>query len=542
MGTWQTERLIRGATYLMVAVACLPPLVQGQSVTDFQSAALEGHIRDMSKRPMTGATVYLRSQTGTKSLAASTDSEGSYHFTHLAPGRYSVTAELAGYRARTYGPMELADRETKTIDLVLEPSASPSSSLGTPELFDEPRFTVAGITDPTNLGGHGSNATQRTSESLKKGIVSLSGESPASSKPSTVTAATERSLRAQAEHEPENFEPNHKLGKVLLDEGRPREALFYLERASRLNPGDYDNSYQLALAYRGAAEYEHARQTVQNLLPGHDNAELHHLLGEIDDQLSDPLAAVQEYQRSAELEPSEPNLFDWAAELLIHRATEPSIAVFMKGHRLFPHSVRMLAGLGVAWYAQGVHDEAARRLAEASDLNPSDPGPYLLLGKMLSADPAVSDETGKRLERFAKLAPENALANYYYALSLWKARKDPAENLAKIEDLLVKAVHLDPKLDLAYLQLGILYSEQKDLAKAISAYQKAIEANRRMEEAHYRLGQTYAQAGENLKAQREIQLYKEFTKESADQAERQRKEIRQFLYTVQAPSFAPPPR
>jgi len=63
-----------------------------------------------------------------------------------------------------------------------------------------------------------------------------------------------------------------------------------------------------------------------------------------------------------------------------------------------------------------------------------------------------------------------------------------------------------------------------------------------MEEAHYRLGQAYAQTGENLKAQGEIQLYKEFSKEAAGQAERQRREIRQFLYTLQAPTFASPPR
>ena len=249
--------------------------------------------------------------------------------------------------------------------------------------------------------------------------------------------------------------------------------------------------------------------------------------------MSDPLAAVHEYQRAAELEPSEANLFDWAAELLIHRAAEPSIRVFAKGHRLFPHSVRILAGLGVAWYARGVHDEAARRLCEASDLNPNDPSPYLLLGKMLSAESAVSDEVGRRLERFAKLEPENALANYYYALSLWKRRANPSENLDEVQRLLGNAIHLDPKFGLAYLQLGVLYSERKDSGKAILAYQKAIETNDDLEEAHYRLGQAYARAGENLKAQREIQAYKQIAKQNADQAERRRGEIRQFLYVLQ---------
>ena len=46
----------------------------------------------------------------------------------------------------------------------------------------------------------------------------------------------------------------------------------------------------------------------------------------------------------------------------------------------------MLAGLGVAWYAQRVKDKGAQRLCGASDLNPNDPAPYLLLGKIVCAE------------------------------------------------------------------------------------------------------------------------------------------------------------
>src|SRR2546430_13519862 len=46
---------------------------------------------------------------------------------------------------------------------------------------------------------------------------------------------------------------------------------------------------------------------------------------------SDPLEAVRQYQRAAELDASEPYLFDWGAELLLHHAPEPAIEVFSKG-------------------------------------------------------------------------------------------------------------------------------------------------------------------------------------------------------------------
>ena len=94
-----------------------------------------------------------------------------------------------------------------------------------------------------------------------------------------------------------------------------------------------------------------------------------------------PLDAVHEYQRAAELQPNEAHLFAWGADLLLHRAFEPAIEVFTKGHRLYPSSVRMLLGLSVATYDQGAMEEGKKLLLEACDLNPADPAPYLFLGR-----------------------------------------------------------------------------------------------------------------------------------------------------------------
>ena len=124
-------------------------------------------------------------------------------------------------------------------------------------------------------------------------------------------------------------------------------------------------------------------------------AEVHQLLGDVEEKQGNPLEAVRDYQRAAELNPSEPNLFDWGAELLLHRAFEPAIEVFRKGTRLYPSSVRMGVGLGVAWYARGSYEQAAQRLCEASDLNPEDPKPYLFMGKMQSVETPIRVHCGK---------------------------------------------------------------------------------------------------------------------------------------------------
>lgn len=430
--------------------------------------------------------------------------------------------------------------EQSSIQKPAEVPADPNSSANQPQFYDEPHFTVAGVTDTTTLGGHGSSPTIiRNTESLVRAAASLTAESSGKVASAAKYAQTEGSLRQAVHKQPDGFEANSQLGKWLVHEERAVEAIPYLERATGINPGDFENLYALALAYFKMANYSYAKTEAGPLLATEANAkqkaDAHHLLGEIDEKLGDSLQAVMEFQRAAELDPSEANLFDWGSELLLHRAAEPAVEVFTRGNQLFPHSVRMLTALAASFYVLGSPEKAAQRLCEASDLNPEDPNPYLFMGKMQATEAMPPEAIAERLERFAKLQPENALANYYYAVSLWKARTSAADNrtLAQTESLLAKSVRIDPKLGEAYLLLGLVYAEQKETAKSISAYQQAIASTPDLGEAHYRLAQAYRQAGEPEKAQAELQLYEKISKENTEEAESERRQTQQFVYQLQ---------
>jgi len=377
-----------------------------------------------------------------------------------------------------------------------------------PEFFDEPHFTVAGVTDTTNLGGHGSDTVVRNREALAKATAEMS-KPGAAAVLSASDVAKEKSLREAAERQPESFEANYQLGEILLAEGKARDALAYLKQAAQIEP---------------------------------DDGEPHHLLAEVCEKLHNPLEAVREFQRAAELSPSEPNLFDWGSELLLHHAAEPAVEVFTKGNRLFPRSARMLAGLGASWYALGLYERAVQQLVEASDLNPDDANPYLFMGKIQAVESISSNAVLERLKRFAALQPENPLANYYYAVALQKRRAAPddEENFAQVKSLLEKAARLDPSLGIAYLQLGVLNSDRKDLANAIAAYERAIAATADLEEAHYRLAQAYRRAGETVKARAELQLYERVSKEKAAAVERERHEVQQFVYELKEAKTSAP--
>ena len=107
--------------------------------------------------------------------------------------------------------------------------------------------------------------------------------------------------------------------------------------------------------------------------------------------------------------------------------------------------------------------------------------------------------------------------------------------MAQSESLLKRAVELDPKLGVGYLQLGVLYSERRDFSHAIASYQDAVQASPQLEEAHYRLAQAYKRTGEKAKAEEELQRYDQISKIKEEEVERERRESRQFVYTLRSP-------
>ena len=59
-----------------------------------------------------------------------------------------------------------------------------------------------------------------------------------------------------------------------------------------------------------------------------------------------------------------------------------------------------------------------------------------------------------------------------------------------------------------------------------------IEIDPQNQEAHFRLSQAYRKQGQTEKAKQELQIYQELSKKSAEQVDRQRREIPQFVYTL----------
>ena len=453
-----TQIRVLGIYVALTVMGVLPAYSQVKN--NEKPATITGRVCDSENRAIENATVSLESDDHTLTFTFQSDSQGRYRFAEVPSGSYELRVNKSGYGIAKNGPFVLHARERKSIELRLPAEAAGASGGDNPaavKFSDEIHFNVAGVSDPSNLGGHGSDTVLRTKEALAKETASLNRDA---------------AIQPNTNSDTEDVANNHaRLAEAAESEGRP-------------------------------------------------------------------LDAVREYQEAAELRPNESHLFAWGADLLLHRAFEPAIEVFTKGHRLYPDSVRMLLGLSVATYDQGAMEQGKKLLLEACDLNPGNPDPYLFLGQLQEAEKIEPPGWTERFKRFTGVHPENAFAHYYYAVALGK-QENSNQNLAMIESELKRAIEIHPQLGGAYLELGILDSQRKDYSEAISAFQKAIEITPLPAEAHYRLGQVYGHMGETEKANKEIELFKQISEQKKSDADRERHKIQQFVYTLRSASPSP---
>lgn len=353
--------------------------------------------------------------------------------------------------------------------------------------------------------------------------------------------AGEQFLKAQ-QLEPNDFDTNRNLGQYYIQTGKIADAQPLFEEAQRIKQDSYENGYDLAMADLLLGRLLEARQVTQHILNTRDTGESHNLLGQIDEKDGKFVAAANDFETAAHLDPTEDNLFDWGSEMLLHRTYEPAIAVFQQATIRFPKSPRLYIGLGLALYSRGKYDEAVQALLTAADLNPSDPRCYVFLSKAYDSSPKQADDVLQHFHRYAELRPDDALAQYYYAMSLWKGKRagDANVDFQTVQSLLLKAISLDDTLAEAHVQLGDLFAGQHQYEKSISEYVRAIELNPNLSDAHYRLGTDYVHVGQKDEAQKEFAVYQRLRAEHLAEIDRERADVQQFVYSEKSGSPTKP--
>ena len=324
-----------------------------------------------------------------------------------------------------------------------------------------------------------------------------------------------------ARQDPRNPQAVGALGEFYLRHEEWRRSAEWLGKAYALTGSDSAIGTDLAYALAQAGELEKAKSLIEELVTRSNSPRLHSVLAEVDDRQGNYVDAAREFHRAAEMDPSESNIFDLATFLLQHQkyvgALDDSIKFYRYGVAQFPHSSRMMVGLGVALYASNDYDEAVRTFCAAIDLDPKDQRPVQFLGRASRVSPAMAAEVDRRLKDFAERYPESPATNYFYALSLWqRGGGEEGQGREKIERLLKKAEVLSPNWYEPHYQLGVLYEAEQRIPEALVEMKRAVKIDPDFFPAHYRLSLLYNRSGDRAAAASEAELVKKLKAQDSD--------------------------
>ena len=157
------------------------------------------------------------------------------------------------------------------------------------------------------------------------------------------------------------------LGSLLLKQGKTDRAIELLDKAFKLEKTNYLAGITLATAYRESGKPEQTRSVLSTLLTKGETAEIYVLLGQAEDDLKNHDAAIRNFVRATELDPSEGVQFYVGYSHL--RAGKPDLAdaAFRAALGKLPLSTRLRMGLGLALLAENKAPQAVEELKAFSD-------------------------------------------------------------------------------------------------------------------------------------------------------------------------------
>jgi len=93
-------------------------------------------------------------------------------------------------------------------------------------------------------------------------------------------------------------------------------------------------------------------------------------------------------------------------------------------------------------------------------------------------------------------------------------------NAEKSLELLQRATAIDRDLRLAFVDMGVILTEQKKYQDALAALQRAEKLDASQPDVHYRLGRLYQVMGKTAEAQKEMARVKELHEKDEDDVSR----------------------
>ncbi len=221
---------------------------------------------------------------------------------------------------------------------------------------------------------------------------------------------------------PDSWMSRNNLGLLLLDSGRPDEALTHLREAARLKPQHAEVANNLGTALRAsgrAAEALGEFRRAAALKDGYVEAEFNLALALAESGA--PAEAKQHYRRVLAKRPAHAKAANNLGNLLLaERDTAAAMELFRAAIAAAPDFADAHHNLGVALFVQQQNAEAITELQRALTLDPErDTSRWLLA--ILYTSSRRSNEAIPVLEELVRRQPRHADAHLLLAQCLWEA-------------------------------------------------------------------------------------------------------------------------
>lgn len=319
------------------------------------------------------------------------------------------------------------------------------------------------------------------------------------------TAEAEAIWRALAKAHPADAEAYANLGLLEARQQHYKEAVPLYRKALALNPSMHGLRLNLGLSLFKSGALKEAISTFTPLLktepPSSPEAvRLKTLIGMAHYGLGEYAAAVSYLRAATSSDPSNlPLRMLLAQSCLWSRQYQCVLDVYHEILNLNAESAEADMLAGVAYDEMQNRASAVAQFRAAVKADPHLPNVHFGLGYLLW-NLMQYDEAAKEFQAELDNNPDHAQALAYLADTHIKLNRP--QNAGP---LLEKAIRLDPKLELAHLDLGILYSDEGRQADALREFKTAASLNPNDVNVHWRLGRFYQASGDKALAKAEFE-------------------------------------
>ena len=298
----------------------------------------------------------------------------------------------------------------------------------------------------------------------------------------------EKLYRAIIAAAPLQSDANHNLGLLLMNAGKLKEAVIFLQNAANINPG----VTQYLVSLKAAKDAISAAASTASAATADSSPEASKFLDEGNvfylKKMFDK--AEESYKKALELKPDYAEAYSNLGSALYYLGRLPEAeSIFLKALALKPDYAECYSNLGSVYNDIERFEEAEKNLKKAIELKPDFCASYNNIG--------ITYRNLKRLSE-AESSYKKAIElnhDYFEAYNNLGNTLYESGRLEEAETDFRKAIELNPSYAEAYNNLGGILCDKGRLEEAENNFRKAIELDANYAEAHNNLGGIFNDTG-----------------------------------------------